>query len=52
MRKCITINLIIEEGKVIDMETIDNYGRTEFVAEDIDEPITIAEAFDLIKQEL
>lgn len=52
MKKHITINLIIEDGKVIDMDLIDNYGRTEFVADGIDEPITIVEALEEIKKEL
>jgi hypothetical protein len=51
MRTTHTINITIEDGKIIGMDIIqDGYSRTEFVTEKIDEPITLNEAIDGIRE--
>ena len=51
MRNTYAINITIEDGKIIGMDIIrDGYSRTEFVTEDIDDPIILDEAIDGIRE--
>ena len=52
MKKRVNINLIIEDGKVVDFEILENGSRTEFVLDEVDEPIDKKETLDIIKEEL
>ena len=49
----VTINLTIEDGKVLDMDIIkDSIYRTEFAVDEIDEPMSKAEVITEIKEYL
>lgn len=52
MKKNININLIVEDGMIVDFEIIENGSRTEFLLEGVDDPIGAIEAGNLIKREL
>lgn len=48
----ITINMEIKDGKVLEMETIENGNRVEWIAKDIDEPESISLILNELKNEL
>lgn len=52
MRKNVNINLIIEDGKVVDFEIYENGSRTEFVLDGVDDPIDKRETIEIISSEL
>lgn len=51
MRTTHTVNIVIEDGMVVDLDVIqDSYNRTEYVLEGVDEPIPLHEAIECIKE--
>lgn len=48
----ITINMEIKDGKVLEMETIENGNRAEWIAKDIDEPESVSLMLNELKNEL
>lgn len=49
MRTTHTINIVIEDGMIIGLDIVqDEYDRTEYVAEGVDDPITLDETIDCI----
>ena len=54
MREYVTIEITLDTDSesIIDFDILDNCGRTEYVAKDIDEPISIKQAVKKIETQL
>ena len=51
MKTTHTINITIEDGIIVHMDIIgDGYSRTEYVLENVDDPIDLNEAIDCIRE--
>lgn len=51
MRKNININLVIEDGQVVDFEILENGSRTEFILDGVDDPIDKKETLAILRDE-